>query len=89
MAFRVRLDATPSKNVMIGVDGDQNGSLDFYYVFDNSKPIETFDAGTGANVSPSTSDLGKNPMQQITRVDGTNFAIATVTSIDSGFKHDF
>jgi hypothetical protein len=65
LAFRVRIGATKaplgfSRFVAVGLDANQDGSLDLFIGVDNGggdDHIEIYNAGTGQNISPSTTSI--------------------------------
>lgn len=91
IAFRIRLggDRNPagySRTALVGIDGNNDGALDLFVGVDNQgtpNAIKIFDAGAGANISPSTTSIAA-PTSQITyaEVVGTNYSYAAVSAVN-------
>jgi len=94
LGFRVRLDDhdgnnTPAYNgfLWVGIDADTNGSVDVFVGVDkqgNSSKIAIYDAGSGANNSPSTTTIAQNAYDSTDAVSGTNYSYREVNSLNDG-----
>ncbi|MGZ5507198.1 MAG: tandem-95 repeat protein, partial [Limisphaerales bacterium] len=87
VCFRVRVGADVSppgykSEMHIGVDGNNDGVLDLFLSVDNSGSgsfLRIFKAGTGANISPSTTSIDNTPL--FTYSEGsTNYDFEAVTA---------
>jgi hypothetical protein len=89
-ALRVRIGATKppagfSRFVGVGIDADQNGSLDIFLAVDNGgggDHLEIFDPGTDLNISPSTTSIETaSPTPYTYTQDATNYDWSPIDAI--------
>ncbi|MBC8206115.1 MAG: hypothetical protein H8E68_03070 [Kiritimatiellaeota bacterium] len=92
LAFRVRLNSIKNEskrdfdyNLFIGIDADQNGSLDLFLGVDNnpngSGQLAIWDPGPGLNDGPSSTTIVSPPLMTFAEAAGTNYHFALVDSI--------
>jgi hypothetical protein len=70
--------------LFVGIDGNGDGALDVFVGADNASPTEgnkIWDAGTGANISPSTTSI-QVPAPFVYAHTAANFNFSTVSAID-------
>ncbi|MCX7824073.1 MAG: PEP-CTERM sorting domain-containing protein [Verrucomicrobiae bacterium] len=90
IAYRVRVggDRTPTiggwdKVLVIGMDVDLNGSLDVFMTASrNSQANAIWDAGPGANISPSTTTIANTPYQTFAWTSNNFYYTNVSTAID-------
>lgn len=99
LGFRVRVGADKNPAgfdhfMGVGIDANADGALDLFLAVDNSgnpDRIGIFDAGTGANTSPSTTSINSTPLFSYA-LSVTNYNFAPVTAISdpsaTGFDLD-
>lgn len=90
LALRVRIGATKapagfSRFVGVGIDADQNGSLDIFLAVDNGgggDHLEIFGPGTDLNISPSTTSIESvSPIPYTYAEDATNYDWSPIDAI--------
>ncbi len=99
IAFRIRFDEPGkqgnqiafSTNAWIGIDGDLNGSVDAFLGINtqaNPDLLEIRDAGTGLDVSPSTTSLSNTPYYSTLLTASNSNYRAVDTNLDGGTTAD-
>lgn len=87
IGFRVRLGADKNPSgfghfMGVGIDANGNGALDLFLAVDNSgnpDRVGIFDAGAGANTSPSTTSIVSSPLFSYP-LSAANFDFEAVTA---------
>ena len=83
LSFRIRIGdetkSTHSAYTFVGIEADGDGVLDAF-VSSGSDDTSLWDAGTGANTSPSTTDLANSAYATYTQIDPTNYNFASVSA---------
>jgi PEP-CTERM motif len=106
IAFRARIgtDSPPSgfdRFLAVGIDANSDGAIDLFLTVDNSGSpdrVAIFDAGSGANTSPSTSSIANTALFSYA-LSATNFHFGAVNAtidptatsfdLDADTKNDY
>lgn len=85
LAFRVRMSGSSKtywENVLfIGMDADQNGSIDLFAGLYKNNTVNLYYPGTGLNVSPSTTTI--SPAFYSTAAVSSNYSFVAVSSVNA------
>jgi hypothetical protein len=98
LAFRVRLGSDLpqagqfNSAVFVGIDANGDGALDLFVGVDNrgsSNLLKIWDAGTGANISPSTTSVASPTSQKTYAQTSANYDFRAVNAVNDPLTSSF